>query len=102
MPVSFGGRVGVGIPAGKYFRFTPQFGVGGLMVTGDSTRARATTLSLGVRCEWQCLGVLGISVTPEYAWAVKSDTMNRLIEVCPVVGRWCSGFGARIGVFYKF
>ena len=102
VPVSFGGRVGVGIPAGKYLRFTPQFGVGGLMVTGDSTRVWATTLSLGMRFEWQCLGVLGISVTPEYMWGLKSNTMNRLTVVCPFAGRWCSGFGARFGIFLKF
>ena len=102
MPVSFGGRVGVGIPAGMSFRFTPQFGAGGLMVAGDETCAFATTLSLGVRCEWECLGRFGISVTPEYAWAIKSDVMKRLTSVCPVAGRWCSGFGARFGIFFKF
>ncbi len=101
-PVSFGGRIGVGIPVGLSFRFTPQFGAGGLMVTGDNTRAWATTLSLGVRCEWECLGRFGLSVTPEYVWAIKSDVMKRLIEVCPVAGRWCSGFGARFGIFFKF
>lgn len=101
-PVSFGGRIGVGIPAGMSFRFTPQFGAGGLMVAGDETRAYATTLSLGVRCEWECLGHFGISVTPEYVWGIKSDTMQRLTSVCPIAERWCSGFGARIGIFFYF
>ena len=101
LPVSFGGRVGIGIPAADSFLFTPQFGVGGLMVTGEGTRALATTFSLGVRCEWECLGILGISVTPEYVWASKSDVMNRLTYICPITERWCSGFSARFGVFFK-
>ena len=102
MPVSFGGRVGVGIPAGKSFLFTPQFGAGALMVLGENTRALATTLSCGVRCEWKCLGKFGFSVTPEYVWAQKSDVMQRLTGVCSIAERWCSGFGARIGLFFKF
>ncbi len=102
MPVSFGGRVGVGIPVGKSFFFTPQFGAGALMVLGEDTRALATTLSCGVRCEWKCLGKFGFSVTPEYVWAQKSDVMQKLTGVCSIAARWCSGFGARIGVFFKF
>jgi hypothetical protein len=101
-PFSYGGRIGVGIPAGNSLLFTPQFGAGCLMVYGEDTRAYSTTLSLGMRCEWSCLGKLGISVVPEYAWGIKSDVMHKLALISPIVERWCSGFGVRFGMFVNF
>lgn len=101
-PVSFGGRLGVAIPIVKSFVFTPQFGVGTLIVTGNEVCVSALTLSLGVRSEYFFTKKIGISITPEYVWDCKSDAMKTLLNVCPIVDKWCSGFNARFGVYYNF
>ena len=102
-PVSFGGRVGVGIQAGKRLAFTPQLGVGGLLVYGESIAASAATLSLGMRCELFFGKHFGMSLTPEYIYAVApTAAMQTLTEVSPTIKGWCTGFGARLGFHFNF
>ena len=102
-PVSFGGRVGVGIQAGKRLAFTPQLGVGGLLVYGESIAASAATLSLGLRCELFFGKHFGMSLTPEYIYAVApTAVMQTLTEVSPTIKGWCTGLGARLGFHFNF
>ena len=102
-PVSFGGRVGVGIQAGKRMAFTPQLGVGGILVYGESIAASAATLSLGMRCELFFGKHFGMSLTPEYIYAVApTAAMQTLTEVSPTIKGWCTGFGARLGFHFNF
>ena len=102
-PVSFGGRLGVGIQAGKRMAFTPQLGVGGIIVYGESISASAATLSLGLRCELFFGKHIGVSLTPEYIYAVApTAAMQTLAEVSPTIKGWCTGFGARLGFHFNF
>lgn len=102
-PVSFGGRLGVGFQAGKRMAFTPQLGVGGVLVYGNSIAASAATLSLGLRCELFFGKHFGMSLTPEYAYAIlPTPAMQTLTEVSPTIKGWCTGFGARLGFHFNF
>ena len=102
-PVSFGGRVGVGIQAGKRLAFTPQLGVGGILVYGESIAASAATLSLGMRCEFFFGKHFGVSLTPEYAYAIlPTPAMQTLTGISPTINDWCTGFGARLGFHFNF
>ena len=102
-PVSFGGRVGVGIQAGKRLAFTPQLGVGGLLVYGEGISASTATLSLGLRCELFFGKHFGMSITPEYVYAVfPTPAMQTLVDISPTIKSWCTGFGARLGFHFNF
>ena len=101
-PFSYGARLGYAFGAGNSFAFTPQLGVGGLTVYGEGVRAMATTVSLGVRCELFFTKNIGMSIAPEYVYGIKSDTMKQLTSTAPSVGKWCSGFAARVGLYFNF
>lgn len=102
-PVSFGGRLGVGIQVGKRMAFTPQLGVGGIIVYGESISASAATISLGLRCEFFFGKHFGVSLTPEYIYAVApTAAMQTLTGISPTINDWCTGFGARLGFHFNF
>ena len=101
-PFAYGARLGYAFAAGNSFAFTPQLGVGGLTVYGEGVRALATTVSLGVRCELFFTKNIGMSIAPEYVYGIKSDTMKQLASTAPSVGKWCSGFSARVGLYFNF
>ncbi len=113
-PLSYGGKIGVAIQAGKSFAFTPQFGAGAMMAWGggtestdgvdisNHTRVTIATLSLGARCEYFITRHLGVSVTPEYTWGFESENMNWLAEHCSIVKQWCGGYNLRLGFYYNF
>ena len=102
-PVSFGGRLGVGFQAGKRLAFTPQLGVGGLLVYGESISASTATLSLGLRCELFFGKHFGMSIIPEYVYAVfPTPAMQTLVDISPTIKSWCTGFGARVGFHFNF
>lgn len=111
---TFGAKLGFAIPCSDFFRITPQLGVGVASVSGSETRrgtgtdpkatdAYALPVSIGVRAELIFGGHFGISVSPEYSFAVSSsDTFTRLSDVCSDVKSFGQGFNARVGVFVCF
>lgn len=102
-PVSFGGRLGVGIQAGRRMAFTPQLGMGGILVYGNRIAASAATLSLGLRCELFFGKHIGMSLTPEYVYAVlPTSAMQTLRETSNTINNWCTRFVARLGFHFNF
>ena len=102
-PVSFGGRIGVGIQAGKCMAFTPQLGMGGLLVYGDEICVSTANASLGLRCELFFGKHFGMSITPEYIFPVGNiGGMRSLRIVSPTIEGWCRGFNARVGFHFNF
>jgi hypothetical protein len=98
-PVSFGGRLGIGIQAGKRMAFTPQLGMGGLIVYGDSICVSTANLSLGMRCELFFGKHFGMSLTPEYIFPVGNLDGKHISNT---IDGWRRGFNARLGFHFNF
>ena len=99
----FGGKAGYGFVLGTRFRLTPQVGAGVVSIKTNSFSSSALTASAGLRCECALLGHLGLSVTPEYTFAVsKKEVFKKLEAVSPGIKGWCSGFNARVGLYVYF
>ena len=101
--MAIGARVGYGIILGTRLRVTPQAGVGALSVRGNKLSASALTVSLGTRCEYAFSKFAGISLTPEYSFAVsKSAVFEQIAAASSRVAGWANGFNARLGVYFYF
>ena len=99
----FGGKAGYGFVLGTRFRLTPQVGAGVVSIKANSFSSSALTASAGLRCECALLGHLGLSVTPEYSFAVsKKEVFKKLEAVSPGIKGWGSGFNARVGLYVYF
>ena len=99
----FGGKAGYGFVLGTRFRLTPQVGAGVVSIKADRFSSSALTASAGLRCECALLGHLGLSVTPEYSFAVsKKEVFKKLEAVSSGIKGWCSGFNARVGLYVYF
>ena len=100
---TFGARVGYGVILGSRYRITPQLGVAVLNVTGKQLAANALTASVAVRCECALAGCIGVSLTPEYGFALnKKPVFEKLSATSSVVKGWGTGFNARVGVYLYF
>ena len=99
----FGGKAGYGFVLGTRFRLTPQVGAGVVSIKANSFSSSALTASAGLRCECALLGHLGLSVTPEYSFAVsKKEVFKKLEAVSSGIKGWGSGFNARVGLYVYF
>ena len=99
----FGGKAGYGFVLGTRFRLTPQVGAGVVSIKSNSFSSSALTASAGLRCECALLGHLGLSVTPEYSFAVsKKEVFKKLEAVSSGIKGWGSGFNARVGLYVYF
>lgn len=103
-----GGKVGYGFPIGTRFRLTPQ--VGGsfmkLVEKGGSMHCDGAYVISGIaalRVSYPFTEHLGVSLTPEYAFALsKSDGFKALESVSSQVKRYGSGFSARLAFVVMF
>lgn len=101
--MSFGGKIGYGIVFGTRFRLTPQIGAGAVSVRGDYVSSSAITASVGMRCECALLGHLGLSLTPEYTFAVsKNEVFGQMENASSAIKGWGNGFNARLGLYVYF
>lgn len=101
--IAFGGKVGYGFVLGTRFRLTPQVGAGAVSITSDNISSGLITASVGLRCECALLSHLGVSITPEYTFAVsKKELFEQLSAVIPNVKNWGDGFNVRVGLFVYF
>lgn len=99
----FGGKFGYGIILNNRFRLTPQVGAGVIVAKGEMVKAAAVTASVALRCECVIINHLGVSLTPEYSFAIsKKPVFENLSAVSPKINRWATGFNARIGLYYYF
>ena len=99
----FGGKAGYGFVLGTRFRLTPQIGAGVVSITTNNISSSAVTASAGLRCECVLLGHLGLSVTPEYTFAVsKKEVFKKLEAVSSGIKGWGGGFNARVGLYVYF
>lgn len=111
---SFGAKIGYGIPLSEKFRLTPQVAAGIVSVSGSEKRsgtgndpkatdAYAIPVAAGLRVEILFSNHFGLSLTPEYSFAVsKSDAFTRISDVCSDVKGFGNGFNAKIGAFICF
>ncbi len=101
--IAFGGKVGYGFVLGTRFRLTPQVGAGAVSITSDNISSSVITASVGLRCECALFGHLGVSITPEYTFAVsKKDVFKQLEAASSGIKGWGSGFNARAGLYLYF
>lgn len=113
-PMFYGLKLGYGIAAGNSFRITPQVGVGVSSISGtqvqsgkgtdpDATSCYAVPASVGVRFEYNITRNFGLSVSPEFGFAVtSSDTYTKLSDLSSKIKGFGSGFNARVGIFVSF
>lgn len=111
---NFGAKIGYGIVCSDNFRITPQVGFGiasisgsekqkGTSSTPDASNAYAVPVSVGIRAEYLFGKYFGISIAPEFAFAVsKSDAYTRISDICSDVKNFAEGFNARVGIFVCF
>ena len=96
-------RVGYGIVSGSRLRFTPQIGAGSLTVSGNEITGTAICGFIGVRGEFAFSSIIGLSLAPEYQFAVsKKDVYKQLSEVSSKIKGWGNGFNARLGLYLYF
>ena len=94
-----GGKMGVGVILGRRFRITPQVGVGIAVIQSDNILTNSINALGAIRFECALTKYIGISLTPEYAYAVKKgDVYKQLTEVSSV-HKGCEGFGLRVGLY---
>lgn len=96
-------RAGYGIVLGSKLRFTPQIGGGSLSVSGDELTGTAICAMAGVRGEYAFSSYVGLSLTPEYQFAVsKKEVFQQLSAVSSTIKGWGSGFNIRLGFYVYF
>lgn len=112
--MQYGVKLGYALPVAQKFRFTPQLGVGVAAVSGTekqhgnsadpkATDAYAVPVAIGLRVEAMFGNHFGISLTPEFAFAVsRSSAFDRITEASSSVKNFGQGFNAKIGVFVCF
>lgn len=107
--MTMGGRVGVNIDCGTRFRLTPQFGVEYIHIGGevDNIIFTGTPWALsclgGLRCFLAISRNFGISLTPEYLFAVnRSDGYKLLCDIDSSYKNWANGFNCRIAAVINF
>ena len=99
----FGGRLGYGIALGNRFRLTPQLGAGLLVAGGDGISAKAVTGSCALRTEFVIVKHLGISLTPEYTFAIsKKKVFDAVSNVSKRINGWANGVNASMGIYFYF
>ncbi len=96
MLIHAGGKLGYGVILGRRFRITPQVGAGVAIIQSEKLLASAITVLGSIRFECAIFKNLGISLTPEYTYAVKKgEVYDKLSHVM----RGCEGFGLRVGLY---
>ncbi len=105
----YGIKLGYGIKAGNRLRFTPQLGLSSLLfsskegVRSEDVSSGAVWLGAGVKCDFAFGKHWGLTLTPEYNYAIsKGDILSTLSEISPVAKGWCGGFNVNLGLYFTF
>ena len=92
-----GGKMGYGVILGRRFRITPQVGAGVVVMQSKNVLCNAVTLLGALRMECAISRYFGISLTPEYVYAMKKgEVYDKLSQVASSL-KGCEGFGLRVG-----
>ncbi len=106
--MTMGGRVGVNINCGGRVRITPQVGVSYVHMKVDEDNLYfgnpwALSCLGAVRCFIACTYNFGISITPEYLFAVnRSNGYKLLSETDSSFKNWANGFNCRVAAVINF
>lgn len=104
-PTMFGAKLGYGIAATSWLRFTPQAGITVVNIsTPDAdSKGNATSMAFGLRIELQLVPHFALYAAPEMGFALKqSDTYKRLKAVSPKIKSWAGDFNVRAGLSLSF
>lgn len=106
-PMLIGGKVGYGIIIGNRMRITPQVGMSSASISsneeGETSKAYTLLASIGTRLDYAVASFIGLSLAPEYDFAVlKSDKYKSLSDVSSKIKGWSNGFNCRIGLHFFF
>lgn len=108
--LNIGGKLGYGFRLGNRVRLTPQVGVRFTRLTEKRTgiqdhirNANCIDATVGVRAYFAITRNFGVSLTPEYAVAVrKSEGLKSLSAISSKFKSLTEGFGAKIAVTAMF
>lgn len=99
----FGGKAGYGFVLGSRFRLTPQAGIGAVAVKGDGVQTSALFVSGGLRMECVAVNHLGVSLTPEYRFAISRNALfDEISSFSSKVKGWGTGFNVNLGLYFYF
>lgn len=97
-PSAFTLRMGYAAYGTDKLHLTPQLGFNFVDVRGNISKSHSTALSLGCRADYRLAKHIGVSLTPEYAFAIKkSDTYKMLLD--GDIRNFATGFNVKLGVF---
>ena len=106
-------KAGYGIIIGRFFRLTPQIGIGVNLLKGtliqkgfSDPHAGSAYMIYGVgdvRFELNFLTWLGVHVTPAYYLSMKkSELYSALADKSEIVSAYNKGFGINAGIHFTF
>lgn len=106
--LSFSGKIGYGISMGTRFKLTPQIGANFLKLK-ESMQDGATispangcnvaSALCGLRFSAVIANHIGISLSPEYSFAVsKSSGFKELEQISPKIKKWGEGINVKLGL----
>ena len=105
----YGIKLGYGIKAGNRLRFTPQLGLSSLLFSSkrglrhEDVSSGAVWLGTGVKCDFAFGKHWGLTLTPEYNYAVsQGDILRELSGFSPVAKSWGGGFNVDLGLYFSF
>ena len=94
-----GGKMGFGIILGRRFRITPQVGAGIAVIQSNSILTNSINVLGSIRFECALAKYIGISLTPEYTYALKKgEVYEQLTQAIPAM-KGFEGFGLRVGLY---
>ena len=106
------GKIGYGIAAGTRFRITPQVGINYLSLkesmqeesdVAPANGSYVISALLGVRISAIITNHFGMSLSPEYSFAVgKSNGYKELEAVSTKIKNWGQGFNVKFGLMVAF
>lgn len=107
-PTFMGGRIGFGLLFSNGIRFTPQIGFGVTQLKGTKDNEGETcgientyvaSASIGARFNIALVSYLGISVVPEYAFAIKKgEAYENLSTASSKIKGWGEGVNCKVGL----
>jgi hypothetical protein len=99
-----GGKIGFGINVGTRVKFTPQIGYRHIMLSGeDDSSTYCSCGTVGLRAYIAIAKSFGISLTPEYSFAMsQGDAFKALSDISSEIKNLSEGFDAKLALVLTF
>lgn len=93
-------RFGYGFLMTNRIRITPQIGIGEVKANGDTESSSDLFVSLGAKTEYAITSHMGISVAPEYRFAISTDGTGKSY-LKDDLSKTQKGFSVKFGLYFN-